>query len=527
MVQDQLNTFLEKHKNKREDWIKENLSDLFLFIDSLSTDNIQWKEKLYRHLNNITIIPTCYCGSSLEYLGFGKGYRKYCSTKCLSNSDEVKNKRKSTSIIRYGYDNPMKSEEIKKVYSDSIMEKYGIDNVSKLESTKEKVRISNNSRFGVDYVSQTSSVRESLSQKMKIKSRDLNFIKDLNLREYLSKKTTEFGIKFVDILDTSVYSFSCEVNHIFQIHKNMLNDRIKHKNTICTICNPIDNQSDSERNLLLFIKSIYLGKIETNIRNVINGEIDIYLPELKIGFEYNGLYWHSDEYKDSKYHLRKSNECRDIGIKLIHVWEDDWINKNEIVKSRISNLLGSTKKIWARRCLIRDVNWKDSKKFLEENHIQGGCFSRINLGLFFGDEIICIMSFGGLRKSLGQSSKFGSYEMLRFCSKIGTTVVGGASKLMSHFIKTYNPSEVISYADKSWSDGSLYRRLGFSLLHETNPNYFWIVDGIRRNRFNFRKDKLVKEGYDPNKSESEIMKDLGYHKIYDSGSYKFIFSIQK
>jgi hypothetical protein len=132
------------------------------------------------------------------------------------------------------------------------------------------------------------------------------------------------------------------------------------------------------------------------------------------------------------------------------------------------------------------------------------------------------MTFGRLRKSLGQRSKEDTYELLRFCNKLNTNVVGGASKLLKYFEMKYKPIEIISYSDNSRSNGDLYEKIGFKLSHDTVPNYYWVIDGIRKHRFNYRKDKLVKEGHDINKTEIEIMSELGYYRIFDSGSKKWI-----
>ncbi len=517
-----ISKLLNDNKFKSEDWIEKNLPDLHFSVKSSTSLDIPWKEKSYLIMNILSSVPKCECGKNLDFINYSKGYRKYCSVLCRSNSQEVKDKRKETNIERYGVDNPMRDIEIKRRYFNTVKSKYGVDNISHLESTKEKVRETNLLNFGVEYVSQTERARTNLSKIMKDKSDLLNGIKNLNIKRNIIDKTIDHDIQFIDILDTSVYEFRCG-DHKFEIHKNTLNDRIKNKNTLCTVCNPIDSGSDSERILFDFIRSEYLGIIERNIRGIISGEIDIYLPDLKIGFEYNGIYWHSDKYKDNDYHLRKSNQSLERGIRIIHIWEDDWINKREIVKSRIKNILGLSKRIWARSCKVLEVDNKTSHEFLESNHIQSGCVSRIRLGLYHNDNLVSIMTFGSLRKSLGSKNIDGSWELLRFCNEIGTSVVGGASKLFSFFLKNYQYDNIISYADRSWSDGGLYRRLGFSFVKETNPNYYWVINGIRKNRFSFRKDILVKNGFDPKMSEAEIMKSRGYHRIFDVGSFKYCY----
>ena len=134
------------------------------------------------------------------------------------------------------------------------------------------------------------------------------------------------------------------------------------------------------------------------------------------------------------------------------------------------------------------------------------------------------MTFGSLRKSLGQKSQINSYELLRFCNKKNISIVGGASKIFKYFLNKWKPNEIISYSDNSRSNGNLYEKLCFNLISETEPNYYWIIDGVRRHRFNFRKDRLVKLGYDSQKTEIQIMTELGYSRIFDCGSKKWIFS---
>jgi hypothetical protein len=227
-------------------------------------------------------------------------------------------------------------------------------------------------------------------------------------------------------------------------------------------------------------------------------------------------------YKSNDYHLKKTEDCEKLGIHLIHIFEDDWIYKQDIIKSRILNLLGKSEKIYARKCEIKEI--KDNKlikDFLETNHLQGYVGAKIKLGLFYKDEIVSIMTFGKQRKPMGSVAKENNYEMLRFCNKLNFNVIGGASKLFRQFIKKYYPTEIISYADRSWSQGNLYEKLGFFLLKKTKPNYNYIIDGHRKYRFGFRKDILIKKGFEQKKSEHQIMLEKNIFRIYDSGHLKY------
>ncbi len=287
----------------------------------------------------------------------------------------------------------------------------------------------------------------------------------------------------------------------------------------CPICG--NNLSLAEKEIGEYVKSLGI-EIKTKVRDLLSDkkEIDILVPELGIGIEYDGLKWHSDEFKESNYHLNKTKECEKLGIRLIHIFEDEWVNKKEIIKSMLSNILGKTQnKIYARNCDVRKVSQEDKKKFLDDSHIQGNIGSFVNLGLYHDNELVSLMCFGKPRVNLGRKThKDGEFELLRFCNKPYTSVIGGASKLFKHFIDEYKPELITSYCDYRWSVGNMYVKLGFTLSHHSQPNYYYIVGNNRKNRFKYRKSELIKEGFDKNKSERQIMKERNIHRIYDCGS---------
>jgi hypothetical protein len=134
------------------------------------------------------------------------------------------------------------------------------------------------------------------------------------------------------------------------------------------------------------------------------------------------------------------------------------------------------------------------------------------------------MTFSKLRLPLGGKNENGVWELTRFSNKIGISVIGGASKLFKYFLSKWNPLRVETYSDNLISDGKLYNRLGFTNIHTSKPGYWYLIDGVREHRFNWRKSKLVKKGYDSNKTEEEIMNELGYYRIYNGGNKKWIYS---
>jgi hypothetical protein len=275
-----------------------------------------------------------------------------------------------------------------------------------------------------------------------------------------------------------------------------------------------------EQEIYEYIVSLGIECEQSN-RSILSGkEIDIYIPNLNIGIECNGLKWHSEEFKiDKTYHLWKTNECNKNGVRLIHIFEDEWVFKKNIWQSMLKNLFGLIDtKIYARKCEIREVSPQETRTFLDNNHIQGYSTSKINYGLYYNDELVSLMTFGIPRINMGGKKEDGCYELVRFCNKLDINVIGGASKLFKHFIEVNNPNEIVSYSDKRWSLGNLYSILGFVHDHDSRPNYFYVNNMERLNRFGFRKSVLVNEGYDKDKTEHEIMQERGIYRIYDCGT---------
>lgn len=253
---------------------------------------------------------------------------------------------------------------------------------------------------------------------------------------------------------------------------------------------------------------------------------DIFLPNKKIGFKFLGLFRDSELNFPKNRQLSLKNQFFDNSLKIVQIFEDQWEFKKDIIKCRIRKLISPQKRIFARKCQVKEIfDNKLVREFIDKNHIQGFIGSKIKLGLFLDNELISLMIFGNLRKNLGKKSEEGSYEMLRFCTKLDNIVIGGASKIFQHFIKKYQPNSIISYADKLWSDNdNMYQKIGMKFESNSKPSYFYVVDGMRKNRFLFRKDRLISQGFDSNLSEHEICKSIGLFRIYDCGTFLYSWS---
>ena len=421
--------------------------------------------------------------------------KKYGTEHVLQN-ESVKEKFKRTNIDRYGVDNYSKTQEFLEKQQQTCIEKYNEKHISQIESVKEKIKKTNLSRYGVTTTLQTKESIESRNRKF----RDEEFRKNFDI------SNDENYIKYIG---DSVSLFLCDMNkgHEFEIKYDNYRSRKKFNIPLCTTCYPISELiSIKERQLSEFISSIYDGEIISNYRDKF--EIDIFLPDMNLGFEFNGLYWHSDSYRPKSYHLDKKNHFLDRGITIFNIWEDDWTYNNEIIRSQIQNLLKKSKRIFARKCHVRKIDINISKKFLNENHIQGFNRSKIKVGLFFNNELVSIMTFDKFegRKKM----KDGEWNLSRFCNKLGVSVVGGASKLLNFFINEFEPKRIISYADKDWSSGNLYEKLGFEKVYETKPDYKYLVGDKRKHKSNF-KNSLT--------GTKESLLDIP--KVYDCGKMKF------
>jgi len=285
------------------------------------------------------------------------------------------------------------------------------------------------------------------------------------------------------------------------------------------------NQSGEENNIYEYIKSIYSGNILKNNRDVLNGtELDIYIPEKHLAIEYNGTYWHSDIYKDKMYHQDKTIKCIQNGIQLIHIFEYEWLDtsKQDIIKQILKDKLCKTRVYYARQLQVRNVEIDEQRKFLNKYHIQGYTHSSVSIGLYNDNDLIYIMTFG-----IPRFNKEEDTELIRMCTKAGTSVVGGAEKLLKHYIDNYKPKSILSYCNIAKFDGNSYMRIGFKTSKEllTKPNYVWVepYKNIVLTRYQTQKQKLINNGLGTEEqTEDEIMKNLGYLKIYDSGNLKFI-----
>lgn len=289
----------------------------------------------------------------------------------------------------------------------------------------------------------------------------------------------------------------------------------------CPKCANESSTSKAEEELYQYIKSIFNGEIIRNDRDALKGrEIDIYIPKLKIGFEYHGLYYHREEIVGQGYHHTKCKIAEKYGIRLIQIFEHEWSKKQKTIKSIVRSKIGANKKIHARKTKVVHLTAQESKSFLSENHLQGESNSSVRIGLIYNNDIVSCMTFGKSR-----FNKKYDWELIRYCSKSNINVIGGASKMFKYFYNKHIGS-MISYADRRYSNGNLYVVLGFNLVNKTAPGYFYynLKNGEIKNRMSCQKHKLINmQHYNENLSEYQIMTLNDYDRVWDAGNLVFAY----
>lgn len=281
------------------------------------------------------------------------------------------------------------------------------------------------------------------------------------------------------------------------------------------------NKSKGETECLDFIKSLgescYSAMLDKKF------EIDCYVPTKHFGVEYCGEFWHRFvKSKNNKhYHRNKMRFAKERNVFILTIFESEWMTKKDIVKSIIRSKLGHSKKIYARKCMLREITKREAEAFHQNNHISGSANSSINIGLFHNDILVSVLSFIKSR-----FDKEYEYEISRFSSLLNYTIVGGLSKMFSYFVKTYKPSSCMTYSDLRIGEGKSYEKIGFICMGETPPNYFYYHKNKKylESRMLYQKHKLKKLmplTYSDHKSESQIMEEEGYYKIYDCGNKKY------
>lgn len=277
-------------------------------------------------------------------------------------------------------------------------------------------------------------------------------------------------------------------------------------------------------------------RYELNNRSILRNpdglfmEIDIWLPDYNLGIEVNPTFTHSVDVptfgkSDQAYHQKKSLLAIEAGIGLVHLYDSDFIDESryQVFLRQLACMAKAKTRIGARQCVVRRIDRVISNEFLEKYHFQGGeRSSQVGYGLFHGSDLIGVMTFGKSRYTDDR------YEIIRYCMDPGYVIHGGFEKLFRAFLTTlFGPVSIVSYMDlnKRLRARSVYDRAGFTFQGLTPPDYVWYnQSGTKmKSRYSTTKAILVKQGFDPAKSEIEIMRKQYFVRVFGAGSKKYVY----
>lgn len=507
----------------------------------------------HKHLLSEAVFITCpICNKKLQYikpahcrmhnLSFDELREKYPDTPTMTRTESEKrssNRKASQNKIDQTYQKQGKKvgfadTTISKKAKDTMVNKYGAENIMKADNFAKNrtnpMKDPKVSQRAGKTLRKTIQERGGHWTKGKTYEEIMGDDKAKKLKEHKSEIALEkfdinvllpyFNLKLVDsIYEGARYKHKWLCEKCGDTFKQEWN-KIQQNRYPCPTCVPrISGESRGELEVYEFLIGLGLD-VERHNKSLLNGsEIDMYIKIHNLAIEYNGLYWHNSEKKEKTYHKKKTDDCESMGIQLIHIFEDEWIFRKDIVESRLKYLLGlQTNIINARQCTIKKVSNEDKDNFLIKNHIQSRDIgSSVRLGAYYNNSLVAIMTFGPPSISKGDNNIDGQWEMKRFCSEINLIINGIAGKLLSHFKKNYPWKKIITFADRRWSTGKLYRILGFEEIRKTDPGY-WYIKGLNR----IHRYKLRKKFDEPKDVPERILRESeGYVQIYDSGHIRF------
>jgi len=475
------------------------LSDIIEHTKQLPED-ATIRERLYWIINDIGTIPTCCapeCDTPVTFQSSGihrNTYAKYCSLACSNSSNEVQYKKMQTTLQNYNVDNPSQSLQIKDKKLKTSRTKYGVDYPWQSDVIKQRTTENMLSKYGVTNISK---LHFTEFTKQCLESEDWLTEQHHGNHRTLSNIAQELNV------DSAVIIRALKQFNITQ----------KYWKTITTT-----GTSKAEQEIIDWLSSLDGITVIRNSKPIYPFELDVYLPEYNLAIEYNGLYWHSDvhERMDIHYHLRKTQLCEEQGIRLIHIFEDEWRDQQQKCKDTIQHLLGkSPRGVYARKCEVKEIPWNIAKDFLNRYHLLGaGSSGNYRIGAYYNNELIGVMVFG-------QSSSEGTkeVELKRFVTNKKNNP-GLGSKMFKYAAKSKEYQEVVAFVDRRWFTGLVKSYIGFEKVDETKPALWW-TDGKQRKHRRFTdKQKLISIGADPSLSKRKMLESIGYYRIWDCGKIK-------
>lgn len=281
--------------------------------------------------------------------------------------------------------------------------------------------------------------------------------------------------------------------------------------------------------ILGFLRSVSDEKLRPGA--VMSIPCDLYDETTRTGFVVHEIPGENFDGNLSDYYHSLADRAEHAGCHLIQIWEDLWLVKKQIIQSRLLSAFGKTVRVFARKTEIREISRQESNDFLNKNHLQGMANAGYKYGLFYDGVMMAVATFSKSRPIDRNGVIYRSHELIRYCSLLNTTVVGGLDKLLKHFIKEWQPDDIMTYADRDWSDGSVYRKLGFQQTEVTPSHIFWVDPESGMRIFPNKVNKLIHaRGWVPQSAEipdgTAVLKANGFRAVSNSGNLKFVLLLK-
>jgi len=505
-------------------------------------------EFFYLIYNNMSKPLCLMCNSETKFINFKEGYQTHCSLKCSQSNPMTKAKQKQTQLDKFGgyaFSTPEGIDKMKK----TNLAKYGDTSFSRTKSFRDKSEQTSLLNWGVKNPMHNNLIKE----KSKVTQFNLygnyGFVANPNPEKSRQTCMDIYGANYFLQSDIGKKLYK---ETLFSNYLNKLIPYLKKNNLIwdseqkyvgwynglepnvykafCTKCNqettfdlrcrclkcyPLNsNASLLEKEIVSFIKQNYNGEIITNTKSIIPPlELDIYLPELNLAFEFNGTYWHSTKFKQIDYHSNKTEQALKQGISLIHIWEQSYNRNPDLIKSMILNKLGTlNNKIHARKCKVVTLPQDEVSIFLDMNHIHGnGRSTPSNVSLTYNGEPVIVLTY------------YKENDIIwidRLSTKKYYKVNGGFSRLLS---KLDSGNRIMSYISRDWSpdyESTSYNKIGFKKIKITPPTLYYSNRYSNKHWFQYQKYKLkTNKFYDEKLTSEEIMELNGFFATYDSGNF--------
>lgn len=480
-------------------WTNRNLTS---FLEYLEEAGIPIAERLYQIYTGITRGFCEKCGDQTAFNGFASGYRSYCSLecsgKCEKRAQKIKNsndydanriKARATNLERYGTETPSKLFVHKSMKTKQ--ERYG----DPFYANHEKQRATIRDRYGVDAAPH---IPSKIEKTKRVRDSKLPLLRDREQLIVLNKTHTLHEIaEMINVTPGAVF-------HWFRQHNIKPLKHYRH------------TRSRPQEEIFEFCKGLGVSPVYNDTTTIHPKDIDIYIPSHSVGIELNGVYWHKEK---PKQHQVKMRLLKDKGIRCIQFWDHEWYEKQHICMSIIKSSLGLTTKLGARQCVVRGIDAATYREFTDANHLNGYAPASIRLGLFKGEQLVSVIGIGKSR-----FSRVAEYELVRACTLLNFTVVGGLAKL----IKAADIGSLMTYCDLRTHTGVSYKNVGFEHLYDTKPNYFYWNHRTKQriSRLKAQKHLLpnLLDSFDPSLTEHQNMLAHSWYRVYDCGNGVWVYN---